>query len=136
MEDRLTWPIIEGVSSQGPLFQPKEKGLKVAMQVFKNGRMSWQPVWLELNGHAICVYATEKSPEPAVRFALQECKVNAAVMGLSGKAIDTKQAIIAIVSRFHVDTSTNDSLFFFKCGSKADQEDFLKACLVNHEWAK
>ena len=123
-------------SSQGKLFHPKEKGIRAKMQVFKAGRMQWLPIWLELNGHAICVYNKQSSPDPAIRFALQECKLSQAVMGLSGRVIDVDAPLLCVLSRFHVDTATNDSLFFFQCGSKGDADDFLKAYMVNHEWAK
>ena len=159
MEEATIWPIIDGVrwdfpcflsfalsllaltrghlySSQGKPFHPKEKGIRVKMQVFKAGRVSWSPVWLELNGHAICVYDKQQSAAPSIRFALQECKLSQAVMGLSGNSIDTKAPLLCIVSRFHVDVSTNDSLFFFQCANMGDRDDFLKAYLVNHEWAK
>jgi hypothetical protein len=37
VDDGLTWPIIDGVSSQGPMFMPKEKGLKVEIFVVVDG---------------------------------------------------------------------------------------------------
>ena len=96
------------------------------MQVFKAGRQQWTPIWLELNGHAVCVYNKQSDAEPAVRFALQEAKLSQAVMGLSGRAIDLEAPLLCVVSRFHVDTSTNDSLFFFELPSVSERDDFLK----------
>ncbi len=46
------YPVITGDSSRGPMFEPKEMGGELMLQLFsKSGNAHYEPYWCELNGH-------------------------------------------------------------------------------------
>ncbi len=56
-EWELEYPIISGDSSRGPMFEPREMGGELMLQLFgKGGNAHYEPYWCELNGHVRCFF--------------------------------------------------------------------------------
>ena len=78
MRRRIWWQILTAAppscccapQANGPRFEPIELGAEVGMQMYtKDWKAHYEPVWLELNGHALLLYQRKQVSPAACSFA-------------------------------------------------------------------
>ena len=113
--------------------------------------------FVELNGHAINVYNNRhvnpkkktiksffnfflnwkmKETTPAIRFDLKEILLVKAFGGLPRQSLQKDFHSFGIISRYHFNQATGSYIYFFKCYSAAEVNDWIKYFYINLEWAK
>jgi hypothetical protein len=92
-------------------------------------------LWIELKGHCVEVYEEQEAKDPVLVFDLKETIAFLAAKGLPGSSPDLTSGRIALFSRYYLNKSVNNNVFFFEFPTPQDGKAWLSSILMNREWA-